>query len=171
MVYRMLQGTYNEADLISSTLYPTDESCFASTPGQSPNVERGVDVRYSDEEELWFDWIADTGDGSNSTYTIARSLAQPKLETKADGYSGNKLFQRLEKSAEVKGDGEQEDEASLKDDSFKVTLPRGKFFVIGGDLAYPTANEEEYNRRFFRPFEYALESPANSEGMQGMSKF
>ena len=29
--------------------------------------------------DMWFDFIADTGDGGNSTYAIARSLAQPTL--------------------------------------------------------------------------------------------
>jgi hypothetical protein len=30
-------------------------------------------------KELWFDFMADTGDGGNSTYSIARLLAQPSL--------------------------------------------------------------------------------------------
>lgn len=34
---------------------------------------------YSDREDLWFDFMADTGDGGNSSYTIARLLAQPSI--------------------------------------------------------------------------------------------
>ncbi|KAK6938720.1 Calcineurin-like phosphoesterase domain, ApaH type, partial [Dillenia turbinata] len=34
---------------------------------------------YSDKEELWFDFMADTGDGGNSSYAVARLLAQPNL--------------------------------------------------------------------------------------------
>ncbi|KAK6939564.1 Calcineurin-like phosphoesterase domain, ApaH type [Dillenia turbinata] len=34
---------------------------------------------YSDKEELWFDFMADTGDGGNSSYAVARLLAQPTL--------------------------------------------------------------------------------------------
>lgn len=34
---------------------------------------------FSEYQELWFDFMADTGDGGNSTYTIARLLAQPSL--------------------------------------------------------------------------------------------
>jgi hypothetical protein len=30
-------------------------------------------------KELWFDFMADTGDGGNSTYSVARLLAQPSL--------------------------------------------------------------------------------------------
>ena len=36
---------------------------------------------FSKEKELWFDFIADTGDGGNSTYTVARLLAQPHIKT------------------------------------------------------------------------------------------
>jgi hypothetical protein len=31
-------------------------------------------------DELWFDWVADVGDGFNSTYAIARMMAQPELQ-------------------------------------------------------------------------------------------
>lgn len=34
----------------------------------------------SKRKELWFDFMADTGDGGNSTYSIARLLAQPSLK-------------------------------------------------------------------------------------------
>ncbi|XP_075668125.1 uncharacterized protein LOC142637993 [Castanea sativa] len=36
---------------------------------------------FSKEKELWFDFMADTGDGGNSTYTVARLLAQPHIKT------------------------------------------------------------------------------------------
>jgi hypothetical protein len=35
---------------------------------------------YSAYSELWLDYVADTGDGWNSTYAIAQSLAQPTLD-------------------------------------------------------------------------------------------
>jgi len=35
---------------------------------------------HSDTSEIWFDYVADLGDGWNSTYTIARLLAAEKLE-------------------------------------------------------------------------------------------
>lgn len=34
---------------------------------------------FAGRDDLWFDFVADTGDGFNSTYTVARSLAQPYL--------------------------------------------------------------------------------------------
>ncbi|KAL6316076.1 hypothetical protein AAG906_015583 [Vitis piasezkii] len=34
---------------------------------------------FSEKEDLWFDFMADTGDGGNSSYTVARLLAQPSI--------------------------------------------------------------------------------------------
>ncbi|KAG4147137.1 hypothetical protein ERO13_D05G203800v2 [Gossypium hirsutum] len=34
----------------------------------------------SEKEDLWFDFMADTGDGGNSSYTVARLLAQPSIQ-------------------------------------------------------------------------------------------
>ncbi|KAK9110489.1 hypothetical protein Sjap_018549 [Stephania japonica] len=34
---------------------------------------------FSEKEEIWFDFMADTGDGGNSSYAVARLLAQPSL--------------------------------------------------------------------------------------------
>ena len=62
-------------------------SSFPFTPHQASmnKVEDGVlqgDILYdhfSEKEDLWFDFMADTGDGGNSSYTIARLLAQPSI--------------------------------------------------------------------------------------------
>ena len=40
---------------------------------------------YSSREELWLDYVADTGDGWNSTYAVAHALAQPELVVDAGG--------------------------------------------------------------------------------------
>jgi len=39
----------------------------------------------SDAGELWFDYVADLGDGWNSTYTMARLLATPELKLEWEG--------------------------------------------------------------------------------------
>ena len=33
----------------------------------------------SEKDEMWFDFMADTGDGGNSSYAVARLLAQPSI--------------------------------------------------------------------------------------------
>lgn len=39
---------------------------------------------YSDRDELWIDYVADIGDGWDSTYSIARLLAEPSLRPGSD---------------------------------------------------------------------------------------
>ncbi|KAJ7562881.1 hypothetical protein O6H91_03G087600 [Diphasiastrum complanatum] len=85
-------------------------------------------THFSKRKELWFDFMADTGDGGNSTYSVARLLAQPYLHV------SNEL--------DVK------------------KLPRGNLLLVGGDLAYPNPSPFSYERRLFKPFEYALQPPS-----------
>lgn len=82
---------------------------------------------FSEKDDFWFDFMADTGDGGNPSYAVARLLAQPKLR--------------------------------LKTSDSTQDLPRGDLLLIGGDLAYPNPSAFTYERRFFRPFEYALQPP------------
>ena len=38
----------------------------------------------ANKEDFWFDFMADTGDGGNSSYAVAKLLAQPNLEVVVD---------------------------------------------------------------------------------------
>lgn len=40
---------------------------------------------FSEREDFWFDFMADTGDGGNSSYAVARLLAQPSICIKSGG--------------------------------------------------------------------------------------
>ncbi|CAK4239460.1 unnamed protein product [Aphanomyces euteiches] len=91
----------------------------------------------ADKDELWFDFMADCGDGFNSSYQIARMLAQPQLQVNIPPSNA--------KLRHIHGDN--------------LNLPRGNCLVLGGDLAYPHPDEESYESRFWRPFEYAMKPP------------
>ncbi|KAJ0640059.1 putative calcineurin-like phosphoesterase domain, ApaH type, metallo-dependent phosphatase [Helianthus annuus] len=82
---------------------------------------------FSEKDNFWFDFMADTGDGGNSSYSVAKLLAQPSLHV-------------------------------WNNDSLNK-LPRGDLLLIGGDLAYPNPSAFTYEKRLFRPFEYALQPP------------
>ncbi|VAI36061.1 unnamed protein product [Triticum turgidum subsp. durum] len=119
--------------MISVTLFVGrfDMRMMQAAMNKTPDESKSSDLLYDHldgKDELWFDFIADTGDGGNSTYAIARLLAQPSLVVKSD-------------------------------DS-RLILPRGELLLIGGDLAYPNPCSFTYERRFFCPFEYALQPPA-----------
>ncbi len=106
--YRLVEA------LSSPTIQPIDLSQFQ-------DLER----KYPNDEEFWIDYVADLGDGWNSTYAVARTLAQPALP--------------LEDSK-----GDQQD------------TRRGRLLVFGGDMVYPVANREAYERRLVSPYETAL---------------
>jgi len=119
--------------MISVTLFVGrfDMRMMQAAMNKTPDESKNSDLLYDHldgKDELWFDFIADTGDGGNSTYAIARLLAQPSLVVKSD-------------------------------DS-RLIFPRGELLLIGGDLAYPNPCPFTYERRFFCPFEYALQPPA-----------
>ncbi|MCI27508.1 calcineurin-like metallo-phosphoesterase superfamily protein, partial [Trifolium medium] len=39
---------------------------------------------FSEKDDFWFDFMADTGDGGNSSYAVARLLARPSIRTLKD---------------------------------------------------------------------------------------
>ncbi|XP_006657430.1 uncharacterized protein LOC102702861 [Oryza brachyantha] len=119
--------------MVSVTLFVGrfDMRMMQAAMNKTPDESKSSDLFYDHldgKDELWFDFIADTGDGGNSTYAVARLLAQPSLAIKSDGS--------------------------------RQTFPRGQLLLIGGDLAYPNPSSFSYERRFFCPFEYALQPPA-----------
>ncbi|KAI7737497.1 hypothetical protein M8C21_020982, partial [Ambrosia artemisiifolia] len=119
--------------LVSVTVFlgRFDMRMMQATMNDSHDGARQEDFLYdhfSEKKEFWFDFMADTCDGGNSSYSVARLLAQPSLD------------------------------ARMNDDL--IPLPRGNLLLIGGDLAYPNPSTENYEKRFFYPFEEALQPPS-----------
>jgi hypothetical protein len=88
-----------------------------------------------EQGDLWIDFVADTGDGFDSTYTIASLAAMPVLEVAAAN--------RGEAGRAAAGNP-------------SLSLPRGRVFVFGGDEVYPTASRVEYQNRLLGPYQSAL---------------
>ncbi|MFL6863888.1 MAG: hypothetical protein ACJ8DZ_12915 [Allosphingosinicella sp.] len=84
------------------------------------------------DHDFWFDYLADTGDGWNPTYAVARLLARDSLAVRA----------------------------SEQGPLLGEPLPRGAVLVMGGDQVYPTASLEEYESRLRYPFEEAWTAEA-----------
>jgi hypothetical protein len=89
----------------------------------------GLDLSRS--EELWFDFMGDTGDGFDPTYAVARALAEPKLDV---------------------SDGDE-----------VIETTRGHALLLGGDMAYPAASQQEYRNRFDGPFRAAFPDVGKEE--------
>lgn len=79
----------------------------------------------SSAQPFWFDFMSDTGDGGNATFTVAQALLKRELTV------------------------------PHPDGGPALTLPEGELLILGGDLAYPTASPEEYQYRFIEPFALA----------------
>ncbi|MGH9133602.1 MAG: metallophosphoesterase [Ilumatobacteraceae bacterium] len=90
---------------------------------------------------LWIDYVADSGDGFDPTYTVAWALSQRHL-TVADAFGGSV-------------DGAGGDGAGGADGG-QLVLPRGRILVLGGDEVYPVAKVDDYHNRFVGPFKAAL---------------
>lgn len=115
-------------------------------------------------DEIWFDYISDTGDGFNSTYSVASMAARNlKLSTQAQD-----LFDDGKSNSNLTG----------------YDTKSGSFLILGGDEVYPTPSMEEYDNRFKGPFDAAskkfhangneraiLAIPGNHDWYDGLSNF
>ncbi len=116
-----------DARKMQSALIGKEFKCNNQSHRSGSSNPEGVfdfsDCDTSSDSNFWFDFMSDCGDGFNSSYQVARLLAQPNLNV----YTSSKAT----KSRMVK------------------TLPRGRILVIGGDLAYPDPTPESKFISFF----------------------
>ncbi len=99
-----------------------------------------------ESRELWFDYIADTGDGGASMFTMAYLL---QAELRLDEHAGDR--DRTD-GAVVSVRGAPGDGPSV--------LPRGQFLVFGGDTAYHVADQATLAARVRAPFAWAARALA-----------
>lgn len=88
-------------------------------------------------DEIWFDYLSDSGDGMRATYSIAY-LAYSELFVPAGSAPGDPVA--FDPSPET-----------------GKSLPRGTFLFVGGDTAYHVADYETLAERFQYPFELAFQ--------------
>ncbi len=84
-----------------------------------------IQKEYCKENDIWIDVINDTGDGFNSTFTIAKTVAKDVLNLTYKDDNGNMQ---------------------------SVNTKRGKILIFGGDEVYPFPTMDEYENRFKIPF-------------------
>jgi hypothetical protein len=99
------------------------------------------------EEEFWFDFIADSGDGQMAVYNVAY-LCLSDLWTKADAVKGAPV--RFDESVEC-----------------PAPLPRGQFLFVGGDTSYHIADYASLAARFQLPFRWAFASVRRRLAVEG----
>ena len=88
-------------------------------------------------DEIWIDYVADLGEGWNSTYAVAYYLSEDAREFEyTDTASGEKRRAQTE---------------------------RGSLLLFGGDQVYPAADRIEYDQRLVKPYERAYPQRAREE--------
>jgi hypothetical protein len=131
-------------DVVVSSLFShhADRRAFY-TEWQNPNL-KPIEVGL-DKEEVWIDYIADTGDGGNSAYSVAKQVLSDFVQVDDGQIPANKEL--LDTIGELK-------KRAPKNNA--LTLPRGNVLIFGGDLVYPVASEENYQKYFYSHFMAAL---------------
>lgn len=98
----------------------------------------------SERDEAWIDFVGDTGDGGNPTYSIARCMAAREVV--------------VELPSEHEEDPSSPSTPTNESRKVKV-LPRADILIHGGDLAYPNPTDETYEQRLWSPYEDAFPPP------------
>ena len=91
-------------------------------------LENGEPPDYATKDAMWFDFVADVGDGFGPTFAIASGLARPALQVAgAGGGAGDPM----------------------------PPLPRGEILIMGGDEIYPAPSRTRYVNQTTGPYELA----------------
>jgi len=139
--YDPLQLLHTARQVFLSTLFTDffDRRLIQAIPSRPGTwYDYSIDETKQFRDELWFDYVADTGDGWNSTYAVAYWLSQPSLGVRCTGNN-----EKAEEQCETK---------------------RGDFLILGGDEVYPTASRSNYKQRLILPYQTAL--PCRKDGPQ-----
>ncbi len=90
----------------------------------------------ADHPEVWVDYLSDTGDGFDATFTMFDLLRQARLTVPGPAGASEPARE----------------------------LPRGHVLVLGGDQVYPVAKREYYQDRLVGPLEAAFPPEADAAG-------
>jgi hypothetical protein len=130
----------------------------------------GAPFKYADADELWIDYVADTGDGWNATTSVAWLVGRDGIVLDPGGAPTPQPI-----PADCKTEGMPAHAPS------QLLLPGGRVLVLGGDEVYPSASAEAYKERFIEPFRCArwhqkpprhvFSIPGNHDWYDGLTSF
>jgi len=133
-LYALFTGKLDSRDWMNPQVISFDPKC----PNKAYLKKDGCHPAQT-ENEFWFDFMADTGDGQAAVYSIAYTVM-------SDLY--------------IHGPSVKETIVSFESSSNK--LPVGAFLFVGGDTAYHMADYQTLADRFQAPFCWAFEDLAHA---------
>ena len=141
-------GTFADARSVQANVDGFSDEQLDKVAGRYDQTNAGI---IDENGAVWVDYLADTGDGFDSTYAMASLVAQPSVTVARDG---------------------------SKDD---LVLPAGRVFILGGDQVYPYPSRDEYGDRFLKPYNMAFSDltlprttfvlPGNHDWYDGLNSF
>src|SRR5689334_16431693 len=134
---QIVKGAFisNELNLRDWMAFPQDSDEPFRKQGDKPR------------SDVWFDFIADTGDDSRTMEVMAACFSQDFAIKEAD-----RAKARAEGDERAAGDARLGEDFPGQRTSGDVTLPRGAFLFMGGDTAYVVADETTIHDRVVVPF-------------------
>jgi hypothetical protein len=123
-----------------------------TTPGTSPG-DSSPPAQEDGPAPRWIDYVSDTGDAPRLVYRLAYLLQQEELTVEPLEHGpGPRPFwrwpRRRQETTQTPGDAGAQAPGTQK-------LPRGAVLLMGGDAAYPVADEPSLNERMRAPFVWA----------------
>lgn len=90
----------------------------------------------AEDKDYWIDYIADVGDGFDSTYAMAYYLTRPHLKF---------------------------DESLKLNENGNIVTDFGNLLILGGDEVYPTASHSAYQEKLVIPYEKAFSKEISAD--------
>lgn len=154
--FSWLINTFRRVSLSADILSVIDKREVQTAMGKDSGQELIVNKFNASQDEFWFDFVADTGDGFDPTTTVFYHMTR-------DSYT-------------------YQYENKVENHKEKITLNRGYALVIGGDLVYPAGSEMNYRDRFKGPLRFVasatgkespilIATPGNHDWYDGLSAF
>ena len=117
---------------------------MAALDPRPPN-QPSLDYDYAEPGELWIDYVADTGEGWDSTYSVAYLVGRNALHLRQDG----------EPTPQPIPPSGTDEAAEPTSKTPAIALPGGRVLIFGGDEVYPTASAAAYQARLQDPYRCA----------------
>ena len=124
-------GQYADQRLVQAATDPGTEAEIKTRYDYSdPNAaDPHRRVNLDETGAYWVDYLADTGDGFEPTYTMAYLAALDSLRV------------------------------NDADNKTRLRLRHGDIMILGGDQCYPQATREDYKKKLVTPFSWAYDVP------------